>query len=128
MLHKETVEKGTLALIKKLSSDEKLKDFVLVGGTALALQIGHRKSVDIDLFSKQPFDKNAIAEHLKANYATDMVNVERSDYTVHAYISNVRTTLIRHNYPDVNPPLAGCVSNKIPGHEQGACYKRARPS
>jgi len=67
MLHKETVEKGTLALIKKLSGDEKLKDFVLVGGTALALQIGHRKSVDIDLFSKQAFDKNAIAEHLMAN-------------------------------------------------------------
>jgi hypothetical protein len=51
MLHEETIEGATLALIRKLCVDDQLKDFVLVGGTALALQLGHRKSIDIDLFT-----------------------------------------------------------------------------
>jgi hypothetical protein len=36
-------------------SDEAFNDFVLVGGTALSLQLGHRVSVDIDLFTSMPF-------------------------------------------------------------------------
>jgi hypothetical protein len=36
MLREETIETGTLALIKKLLSDQELNNFVLVGGTALA--------------------------------------------------------------------------------------------
>ena len=49
MLRKETVEEGTLDLIKKLMADDVFSDFNLVGGTALSLMIGHRKSIDIDL-------------------------------------------------------------------------------
>jgi hypothetical protein len=56
MLHEETVSEGTLALIRRMTQDEMLKDFTLVGGTALALQLGHRKSVDIDLFGSRDFD------------------------------------------------------------------------
>ena len=42
MLHTETVNTETLALIKKLQNDSVLKEFMLVGGTALSLQIGYR--------------------------------------------------------------------------------------
>jgi hypothetical protein len=56
MLHKETVASPTLDLIKRLFKDASLNEFVLVGGTALSLQIGHRISIDIDLFSNKPFD------------------------------------------------------------------------
>ena len=38
-----------------------LDDFNLVGGTALALKYGHRRSLDLDLFSSQDFDNEAIA-------------------------------------------------------------------
>ena len=50
MLHFETIEPGTLALLKDLQSLPELQRTRLVGGTALALQLGHRKSVDLDLF------------------------------------------------------------------------------
>ncbi|WP_198402039.1 nucleotidyl transferase AbiEii/AbiGii toxin family protein [Flavobacterium crassostreae] len=46
-------------------------DFRLVGGTALSLQIGHRESIDIDLFSDSEYgtlDFNAIENYLKANF------------------------------------------------------------
>lgn len=57
MLYQTTVEDSTLELLKRLMNDEVFKDFVLVGGTALSLQLGHRISVDIDLFSETPFKK-----------------------------------------------------------------------
>lgn len=46
----------------RLKSFNKLKDFkqygILGGGTALALQIGHRKSYDFDIFIDEPVNKN----------------------------------------------------------------------
>lgn len=58
MLQYQTVEPATLELIKKLQSLDELQNARLVGGTALALQIGHRKSVDIDLFMSNTVDVN----------------------------------------------------------------------
>ena len=44
MLHTATVEKGTFRLLRNLANNNKLSEFMLVGGTALALYIGHRKT------------------------------------------------------------------------------------
>ncbi len=44
MLHTETVSLGTLELLKSLMQDERMAQFVLVGGTSLSLQLGHRIS------------------------------------------------------------------------------------
>lgn len=51
MLQKEAVDKTVLDLLFALQEKDYLKDFFLVGGTGLALMIGHRKSSDIDLFT-----------------------------------------------------------------------------
>ncbi len=48
MLYPETVEPGTLSLLKKLMEIPSLRPFSLVGGTALSLKYGHRTSVDLD--------------------------------------------------------------------------------
>ncbi len=50
MLHYPTIYPATLELLKKLQELDFLNEFLLVGGTSLALQIGHRISVDLDLF------------------------------------------------------------------------------
>lgn len=50
MLHYETLDPATLRLLKSLQSFPFLEQTRLVDGTALALQLGHRKSVDLDLF------------------------------------------------------------------------------
>ena len=52
MLHLETIEPKTLELLRKLQSLSIFKNSRLVGGTALALQLGHRKSIDLDIFGK----------------------------------------------------------------------------
>lgn len=46
MLQYQTIEPSTLGLLKDLNSKQYLKSFVMVGGTALALQLGHRKSIN----------------------------------------------------------------------------------
>ena len=68
MLRTETVERTTFELLKTLMQDEILKQFNLVGGTALALYMGHRKSIDLDLFSHQTFDATILANHLNSAY------------------------------------------------------------
>ena len=56
MLRKETVSESTLELLKRLMKNVHLQNFFLVGGTALSLQIGHRLSIDLDLFTTTPFN------------------------------------------------------------------------
>ncbi|WP_321438143.1 nucleotidyl transferase AbiEii/AbiGii toxin family protein [uncultured Bacteroides sp.] len=50
-LHKETVSDTLWWVLKQLMEIEMLSSFRLVGGTSLSLQLGHRMSVDIDLFT-----------------------------------------------------------------------------
>lgn len=51
MLYYTTVNELLKSSLSKLMASEVFSQFRLVGGTALSLQIGHRESIDIDLFS-----------------------------------------------------------------------------
>ncbi len=62
-MHKEILTKKQielLLLVKKF-----IKNFGLVGGTAIALQIGHRRSIDFDLFSLKEFESTKIRRVIK---------------------------------------------------------------
>ncbi len=56
MLSYSTVDAHTLELLKALMEDDLFSSLRLVGGTALALQYGHRKSVDLDMFGPVQLD------------------------------------------------------------------------
>lgn len=103
MLHTETVEAGTLALIQRLSGDAALKDFVLVGGTALSLQLGHRKSIDLDFFSKKGFDARAVAQHLAKHH--DGENMNGFGNTLLLDVGDVKLSFLAHQYPQVAAPV-----------------------
>jgi hypothetical protein len=64
MFHYETIDTPTLELLKKLQAVKTFDQLRLVGGTSLALQIGHRKSIDIDLFGTVLIDEYSISETL----------------------------------------------------------------
>ena len=68
MLHTETLNPNTLDLLKTLSNDPALKDYLLVGGTALALEIGHRISIDLDFFCYSEFEAFEIAQTMAKKY------------------------------------------------------------
>jgi Nucleotidyl transferase AbiEii toxin, Type IV TA system len=67
MLQIETVEPHTFSVLKQLMEMPELKDFSLVGGTALSLLYGHRMSVDLDLFSNKLFENEVIVDALEKN-------------------------------------------------------------
>ena len=77
--------------------DEFLKDFFLVGGTALALQIGHRISIDIDFFAQTSFDTNEMLAELEDRYGFQMDFQAKN--TLKGVIEGVKVDLIAHNYP-----------------------------
>ena len=101
MLYKNTVESKTFELLVRLMSDEKFNDFHLADGTALALQIGHRKSVDLDLFSFENFDFEDVNQYLKANYEFTDTFFEKN--TVKGFIEDIKIDFLTHAYPFVAP-------------------------
>jgi len=71
MLYYSTVNNLLRESLLQLMQSKVFDDFRLVGGTALSLQIGHRESIDIDLFSDAEYgtlDFNAIENYLKENF------------------------------------------------------------
>jgi len=72
MLYKETINESALELLVRMMSDSKLDNFILAGGTALSLQIGHRVSIDLDLFSNESINENNLSEHLQSNYKLEL--------------------------------------------------------
>lgn len=103
MLQKEAIQPGTLQLLKALQADGMFAQFHLAGGTGLALQLGHRLSVDLDLFSLTPFDNDFYLEYLEKNYqfALDYSAIS----TLKGSIGGVKVDFISHSYKLLLPVL-----------------------
>ena len=96
MLHIETVEPRTLDLLKRLQRLPELSNTRLVGGTALALHLGHRKSVDLDLFGS--FDPILSYRKLLADAGYSVEGAENG--TVQSLrVENVKVDLVNYPYP-----------------------------
>lgn len=97
------VSPKTFTLIRELQQVPELEKFVLVGGTALALQIGHRNSIDIDLFTDGPFHPNEIIPAIthRLNFHIDF----QKENTVLGFIDEVKVDFITHAYPLIKPPV-----------------------
>lgn len=110
MLQYRAVPPKTLELLKKLMGLPELRDFFLVGGTALALQIGHRISLDIDLFTQTDFNTQPLLLTLKQtfsiSYLTEDVNTLNLNITFPERSDNAtKVDLIKYPYPLINPIL-----------------------
>ena len=108
ILQTEAVDKNLLQLLEQLMALEELKNFYLVGETALALQIGHRKSMDIDLFYHDHFDSSLVADSL--NDAFEVSSIEVSKNLVRCFINNIKIDILSHRYPLVDAIIS---SNNI---------------
>jgi len=82
-----------------------LKDFSLVGGTALSLYYGHRISVDLDLFSHVEFDNNKIAEILEKEFG-DSFNYKSNpnSFGVFCFIENIKVDIVKYPHKPIFEP------------------------
>lgn len=104
MLQTRTIDPGTLGLLKRLMSLNDLRQFYLVGGTSLALQMGHRVSIDLDLFTVEPFDKSELLELLNAHFEEVTLESEGTNILI-TNIEQVKVDFVKMGYPVLFPPV-----------------------
>lgn len=98
--YQETMQSDIEETMSTLQKSAVLKSFYLAGGTALALQIGHRKSFDLDFFS-QDFDENVVEEKVKTINGFKLVKKETQ--TLHISIGKSKVSFLGYPYPLVFP-------------------------
>jgi len=97
MLYYETIDTPTLELLRKLLAIPSFSFLRLAGGTSLALQYGHRKSIDIDLFGSIDLDNDTLS-----NVLSEVGEVKRLNnrMNIHMYsINGVKVDIVNYPYP-----------------------------
>jgi Nucleotidyl transferase AbiEii toxin, Type IV TA system len=97
MLQKQALPTSTLNVLKRISPLDFLKDFNLVGGTALALYWGHRISDDIDLFTDKKIELLYIEGELNKIEGTEFIS--RTPIGLFYNIDSVKTDFLIYPYP-----------------------------
>jgi hypothetical protein len=97
MLYYQTVDASTLELLKKLQGIAVFKNMRLAGGTSLALQIGHRKSIGLDMFGTLHTDDSTFSEALsifeKVTWLKKTPNINIFS------INDVKVDFVNYSYP-----------------------------
>lgn len=103
MLHYETIEPGTLELLKKIQSLTEFQFLRLVGGTALALQLGHRKSIDLDFFGTINCDADELVELMRG---IGNIQLLKKSKNINVFIVNgIKVDFVNYNYEWIAPPI-----------------------
>ena len=101
MLSLRTIEPHTLELLRALMQEAALSELRLVGGTALALQYGHRSSVDLDLFGKIDIDGYEL-QSILSKYG--VLKVENETKIIHQYyIDNIKVDIVNYPFEWISP-------------------------
>ena len=104
MLFTNAIDLGTLVLLKKLQNLSALQSTRLVGGTALALQIGHRKSVDLDLFGSIESNQLDLKEDLHS--VTESMTLIQDTRNIHIYLLNqTKVDIVNYSYRWLKEPV-----------------------
>ena len=95
MLQYQTVTLDTLELLKEISSKPEMQGFRLVGGTALALQYGHRQSVDLDFFGTPAVPQEDIIDMLSS--LGSIVVHNRTDKILQVVLRGIKVDVIDYS-------------------------------
>jgi predicted nucleotidyltransferase component of viral defense system len=106
-LHYNVVSPLLLEILHKMMSHSAFNDYVLVGGTALALHLGHRESVDIDMFSAKMYGssdtlqiKNVLQEMFEYTDRIDTLNESSMVYQIYVGHNSERIIKVDLCYTD----------------------------
>lgn len=95
--HRETIPPTVEAALTDLDAAGVLAGFYLAGGTGLALHLGHRRSVDLDLFRQEMFSPERLVEKLQAQGSIRIRQIEPG--TVHFDLRDTRASMLHYSYP-----------------------------
>lgn len=77
---------------------EESKDYYLAGGTAIALNIGHRRSIDFDLFTKKNINRNLIKAIIEENHFSIKETIFEAYDQIHLIINKSKLTFFHFPY------------------------------
>ena len=98
MLQTQSVGKPLWNLLKDLQKSKIFSPYFLVGGTALTLQLGHRSSEDIDLFTRENINKEEIIDFLNENYFGNYQIRNAQNIIFQISINDIKVDLVKHNF------------------------------
>lgn len=99
--HRETIGDSVERALRDLQSVPVAARFYLAGGTGLALELGHRRSVDLDFFLSEEFDVELIVQ--KIQQLEGFALVSKSPNTLYANIGETKVSFIAYLYPVLFP-------------------------
>ena len=98
---RETITAATEATLIGLRDAGLLDGAYLAGGTGLALQFGHRLSLDLDFFVPELFDEDLFLQRLQMRAGFTLV--AKAPHTLHATIQETKVSLFGYAYPVLFP-------------------------
>ena len=103
-MHSETIDAKTKCVLDKIVMAGISSDFYLAGGTALAIHLGHRMSIDLDFFTRGNFSIADLKKKL-SSIGELVVNGEE-DGTLNAALDGVKISFLRYDYDQLYPFVA----------------------
>lgn len=103
-MFEESISQETKLVLEKISQSDLAEKFYLAGGTALALQLGHRQSIDLDWFCETDFSNQEIKSRLSKLGKFKITS--ESAGTVNGLLDNVRVSFLRYQYKLLFPLVA----------------------
>ena len=99
-MHYSTIKESTWNVAKLLSENEIINDFILVGGTALALYLEHRLSEDLDLFTvKKYIDNDKIRKNVKKIFNDNYSVLEEDEGYIEFLANDTKLTFYSFGMP-----------------------------
>lgn len=103
MLFKQTVEQTTLDLLIGIQQLDVFSEHRLVGGTSLALQYGHRLSIDLDFFCEDLLEHEEILANIKPLGKVEVVS--KSKYISCFFINDIKVDFVSLPYKWIDEPV-----------------------
>ncbi|MBI5962836.1 MAG: nucleotidyl transferase AbiEii/AbiGii toxin family protein [Chloroflexi bacterium] len=95
--------KKQISVLKSLGVQMSAMGFYLAGGTALAIHLSHRISVDLDWFTPNSFTDGMILAQSLRNSNVDLDVEQVSSGTLHGRVKGVRVSFLQYQYPLLKP-------------------------
>ncbi|OGY89291.1 MAG: hypothetical protein A2927_00455 [Candidatus Komeilibacteria bacterium RIFCSPLOWO2_01_FULL_45_10] len=103
-MFKESINQKTRLVLEKISQSDLVERFYLAGGTALAIALKHRESIDLDWFFQADFSNQEIKAQLSQLGVFQVIG--ESEGTVNGLLDNVRVSFLRYQYKLLFPLVA----------------------
>ena len=102
--HLEVLSEQQRAILPALGEFATANGFYLGGGTAVALYLGHRRSVDFDLFTRHLIEDPLVLARVAKSADLPIADAQTARGTLHGLIEGVQVSFFQYPYPDIGTP------------------------